>query len=250
MNTHEYISAICFDIKENEKLESYKKGLPIGKDERGEIALAQKREKMLTVRNTCVTGAKRTEFIRRMALTWPSLYDREQAFVFVVSPKQEYGELLRFHSIDATVPYVRNKEDLQKATDTLKELLQIRSANSRNARLFLILDGLEEIADLDGNGDLEEYRKIYELVMRKPDIDIITGVDLAKSIFAGYPGTFVGIGNCLVTTRESGKADVTYVGEDSTLSLPAPITYPNEPSVKESIVLLNTYPTQTADDEE
>ncbi len=243
MNTQEFIKAVYRQTEENEKLEEYKKGLPIGKDENGEIALAQTREKPLTVRNTCVTGAGRTDFIRRMVITLSCLYEKDQAFFFVLSPHTEYGELLRFHSIDATVPYIRDKADLDNAVETLRELMRIRSAGEGHAHLFLVLDGLEELSKVNEDGDFEEYRKIQELLMRKADVDIITGVDLSKSIFAGYPGTFVGIGNCLITTLENGKADVTYVGEDSSLTLPLPISYPSEPTVMESIVFLNTLST-------
>lgn len=240
MNTHEFINAIYHQTEENEKLEEYKKGLPIGKDEEGNILLAQKREKSLMIRNTCVTGLKRTEFIRRLVITLSCLYEKDQACFFVLSPRVEYGELLRLNSVDITVPYLRGKEDLQKCVETLKELLRIRSTGSGHPHFFLILDGLEELSDVCENGELEEYRKIYELLMRKAEMDVITGVDLTKSIFAGYPSTFVGVGNCLVTTQESGKADVTYVEDDSTLSLPALVAYPDEPTVMDSIVLLNT----------
>lgn len=240
MNTHEFFNAVYHQTEENERLEEYKKGLPIGKDEGGNILLAQKREKALMIRNTCVTGAEKTEFIRRLVITLSCLYERDQACFFVLSPRVEYGELLRLNSVDITVPYLRSKEDLEKSVETLKELLCIRQTGGGHPHFFLILDGLEELADTHENGELEEYRKIYELLLRKADIDVVTGVDLAKSIFAGYPSTFVGVGNCLVTTHESGKADVTYVEDDSTLSLPVLVEYPDEPTVMDSIVLLNT----------
>ena len=85
-----------------------------------------------------------------------------------------------------------------------------------------------------------EYREIFDLVSRHDDVEVITGVDLKKSIFSGSPGAFVGVGNCLVSTREEGKADVTYVGSDVTLSAPAPILYPTEPDLADTIVFLNS----------
>ena len=109
-------------------------------------------------------------------------------------------------------------------------------------RLFVIVDGLDDLPDCNGNNDLTEYREIFDLLMRKSDVELISGVDLARSIFAGYPGAFLGIGNCLVTIREEGKADVTYVNDDSSMSLPAPITYPSEPTVMESIIYFNALP--------
>jgi regulator of sigma E protease len=73
----------------------------------------------------------------------------------------------------------------------------------------------------------------------KKEVTLISGTDLIKSIFSGYPGAYVGIGNCLVTTREDGKADVTYVGEDSALTMPAPISYPCQPSFTETLIAFN-----------
>jgi hypothetical protein len=242
MNTQEFMKALFLETEGNEKLEEYKKGLPIGRDENGNILLAQKRDKTLTVRNTCATGAGRTDFIRRLIITLSCLYEKDQACFFVLSPKTEYGELLRLHSADVTVPYIRNKEDIDKAVETLKELMRMRELGTGHPRLFLVLDGLEELPDAKKNGELEEYRAIYELLMRKNGVELITGVDLGKSIFAGYPGAFLGIGNCLVTTREEGQADVTYVGDDSSLTLPVPMTYPCEPSVLDSIIFLNQVP--------
>lgn len=242
MNTQEFMKALFLETEGNEKLEEYKKGLPIGRDENGNILLAQKRDKTLTVRNTCATGAGRTDFIRRLIITLSCLYEKDQACFFVLSPKAEYGELLRLHSADVTVPYIRNKEDVDKAVETLKELMRMRELGTGHPRLFLVLDGLEELPDAKKNGELEEYRAIYELLMRKNGVELITGVDLGKSIFAGYPGAFLGIGNCLVTTREEGQADVTYVGDDSSLTLPVPMTYPCEPSVLDSIIFLNQVP--------
>ena len=242
MNTQEFMKALFLETEGNEKLEEYKKGLPIGRDENGNILLAQKRDKTLTVRNTCATGAGRTDFIRRLIITLSCLYEKDQACFFVLSPKTEYGDLIRLHSADVTVPYIRNKEDIDKAVETLKELMRMRELGIGHPRLFLVLDGLEELPDAKKNGELEEYRAIYELLMRKNGVELITGVDLGKSIFAGYPGAFLGIGNCLVTTREEGQADVTYVGDDSSLTLPVPMTYPCEPSVLDSIIFLNQVP--------
>ena len=91
---------------------------------------------------------------------------------------------------------------------------------------MLVLDGLEELETCNENGELQEYRDFFELLARRESVDIITGVELRRSIFSGYPGAFVGVGNALVTTKEVGQADVTVVGDDSSLSLPIAITYP------------------------
>ena len=243
MRTEEFIASVSKLSKENEKFEELRKGIPIGEDVTGNIVLAQKREKVLTVRNVCVTGVGRTNFIRRLVITLACLYEKEEACFLVLSPHGEYGELLRLHNADVTAPYIRNKEDLNEAVDTLKELIRMRETGKGYPRLILVLDGLDSLEECNKNGDLQEYREIFELLMRKPNVQVITGADLMRSIFSGYPGAFLGVGNCLVTTREEGKADVTYVHDDSSLSLPIPIRYPSEPTVMESVIFLNALPT-------
>ena len=242
MRTEDLMKAISGESKDNDRFEELKLGMPIGKDVSDNLVLAQKKLKPLTIRNTCVTGSGRVNFIRRTLITLSCMYDREEASFFVLSPNAEYGELLRLVSADFTVPYIRDRADLAQAIDTLKELIRMREYGKGYPRLFVVLDGLDELPDCNKNGDLEEYRDIFEILTRKPDVDVICGVDLGKSIFSGYPGAFLGIGNCLVTTRESGKADVTYVNEDSSLTLPMPIVYPNDPTVMESIIYLNALP--------
>ena len=242
MEMQAFMKVIFHDTEENGKLEEYKLGFPIGQDKKGGVLLAQKHDKPLTIRNTCATGVGRTDFLRRLIITLSCLYEKEQACFFVLSPREEYGELLRLHSLDITVPYIHGKEDLDKAMDTLKELMRMRATGMGYPRLFVVLDGLEDLPDVPKNGELSEYRAVYEILSHKPGVDIFTGVDLSKSIFAGYPGVFLGIGNCLVTTHESGKADVTYVGEDSSLTLPTPMVYPNAPTVGERVKFLNAGP--------
>ena len=244
MRTEELIKEISALSGNNDKFEEFKKGLPLGIDAGGNILLAQKYENPLTIRNTCVTGARKTNFIRRFLITISCLYDKEEACFFVISPRTEYGDLLRLHSLDITTPYIRTKEDVAQAVETLKELVRMRAFGKGYPRLFLVLDGLDEIEGNNINGDLAEYREIFDIIMRKPDIDVICGADLTRTIFSGYPGAFLGVGNCLITTREEGKADVTYVNEDSGMTLPSPISYPSEPSLTESIIFLNALPNE------
>jgi hypothetical protein len=242
MRTEELIKIISEESKDNDRFVELKSGMPIGQDARGSLVLAQKRVKPMTVRHTCVTGVGKTNFIRRMLITLSCLYDRDEASFFVLSNNDSYGELIRLSSGDFTVPYIRGKEDLTQAVATLKELLRMREYGKGYPHLFVVLDGLDELSDCNKNGDLEEYRDIFDLFMRKEDVDFICGADLGKSIFAGFPGAFLGVGNCLVTTYEAGKADVTYVNDDSSLTLPMPIVCPSEPTVLESISYLNALP--------
>lgn len=240
MNMEEYVASLAALCADEGKLKELRTGLPLGRDVVDNIVLSQKRERPFTVRHTCVTGGKRVDFIRRMLLAISRLYTREEACFLIVSPKTEYGELMRANGMDVAVPYVFTKDDLSLAIKTVKELLSQRQTGRGYPHFFLVLDGLERIEGCNVNGDLAEYREIFDLFTRRSDVDVITGVDLMKSIFSGYPGAFVGVGNCLVSLREEGKADVTYVNEDGGLSLPTPISYPAQPSITETVIFLNS----------
>ena len=242
MRAEEFISKVSGMSREDERFEELKNGLPLGLDSTDGVVLAQKRKRPYTLRNTCVTGVGRSNFIRRFLITVSCLYDKAEACFFVISPKTEYGELLRLKSMDVTVPYIRTKSDLDMAVLTIKELLSQREGAVGYPHLFIVLDGLEELEDCNRNTDLEEYRTIFDLFTRREDVDMICGTELMRSIFSGYPGAFVGVGNCLVSLREAGKADVTYVNDDASMSLPIPVHYPTDPSVMETIIYLNALP--------
>ena len=240
MRTEEFIQKISQQTEDNARFEEVRRGIPLGENAGGEIVLAQKGAQIYTVRNTCVTGSNKTQYLRRLLISLASLYDAKEACFIVLSPHVEYGELLRLSGCDFTIPYIRKKEDLIPAVKTLKELIFMRENGKGYPHLFLVLDGLETLEEGKTNMDLSEYSGILELFMRMPNVDIICGMDLGRSIFAGCPGTFLGRGNCLVTAREIGKADVTYVNDDTSLTMPMPITYPSEPTVMESIIYLNS----------
>ena len=141
-------------------------------------------------------------------------------------------------NMNVIVPYVRTKEDLQDLKTGLRDIINMYLQGDGYPHLFLVLDGLEELPDCNDD-EFNEYRDIFDRLVRRPNMEIITGVDLRKSIFSGCPGAFVGIGNCLVTTREDGKADVTYVGEGTNLSLPVLIDFPCEPTLTEIVEYFN-----------
>ena len=242
MRAEEFISKVSGLSHEDDRFEELKNGLPLGLDSTDGIVLAQKRRRPYTLRHTCVTGVGRSNFIHRFLITVSCLYDKSEACFFIISPKTEYGELLRLKSMDVTVPYIRTKADLDLAVSTIKELLAQRDGGVGYPHLFIVLDGLEELEDCNRNSDLEEYRNIFELFTRREDVDLICGTELMRSIFSGYPGAFVGVGNCLISLREEGKADVTYVNDDASMSLPIPIHYPSEPSIMETVIYLNALP--------
>ncbi len=242
MRAEEFMSVISEKTGDEQSLKSLREQLPLGIDAYGEIVCAQTREHLYTARHTCVTGGRRTEFIRRTLLTLSCLYDRSEVNFLILSPRGEYGELLKLQGADITVPFVRTKKDVQDGILCVKELLSMYSQGKGFPKLILVLDGLEELEKSGENirGDLEEYRNVLELLAREKNVQVISGVDLIKSIFSGNPGVFVGVGNCLVTTREEGKADVTFVGDDCSLSLPTAMEYPQIPSVTETVILLNS----------
>jgi hypothetical protein len=177
------------------------------------------------------------------------LYDKNEVNFLVLSPRMEYGELMRLRSLDITVPFITRKADLDSAYQCVRDLVNAHAQSAGCPKLFLVLDGLEEVEGCNANGDFEEYRDFADLTARSKNIELITGADLLKSIFSGEPGVFVGVGNCLVTTREEGHADVTYVGDDSSLSMPTAMTYPDSPSVMETIIMLNSLASKAGGEE-
>jgi hypothetical protein len=221
--------------KDADRFHSLQENLVLGCDKSGQIVAAHKGGER--IRHTAVTGVKRTEFIRRTLLTAMASYDNDQAAFYILSPKKEYGELLRFRGVDITVPFLRSVDDLWKSLDCLRS--EVEFFNLRNMRtgwrLFLVVDGLETLGD---GLSLDVYTPFLELAT-EPWLELITGVELMNSVFESSPSAFVGRKNCLVATVSEGKADVTYVGEDMSMSLPEEIIYPAEPSVTASIHLLS-----------
>ncbi len=237
MRTEEYISFLIEKSKGDK--EKFRSATPIGRDLTDGVVFSQKMPRALAFKHTCVTGVGRTAFIKRLILALSFFYDKTEANFLVVSPHTEYGELIRLHGLDITVPFIREKADLQGVEQCVKELTELHARERGCPKLYLVLDGLEELDGCNKNGDLEEYRNIFDSIARQPNIEVITGADLIKTIFSGYPGAFVGIGNCLVTAQGNGKADYTFVNDDSSLSMPAPLHYPDTPSFIETVIWAN-----------
>lgn len=238
MRSEEFIKKI--QQKYNaEELVGARENAPLGVDNADNLVFARKGNVTPFIKHICVTGIRRTAFVKRYLLTLFQLYDKRELNVFILSTKTEYGELLRLQNADITVPYIHSKQNLEESKRCLDNLLAFRDGANGCPYLVLVLDGLEELQGCNSNGDLEEYRDFIDMVGRRKDVEIVSGVDLMKSIFSGYPGAYVGVGNCLVTTREEGKADITYVGEDATLSMPTPMSYPSEPSITETVIFFN-----------
>ncbi|MBO4939521.1 MAG: hypothetical protein J6D30_00645 [Clostridia bacterium] len=243
MRSEQFITSVL--KKSAEENINCQEKLPLGEDAIGNPVFAKTYDGPTFYRHTCVTGACKGAFIRRLLITLSCLYEKDEACFLVLSPSMEYAELLKLTNIDITVPYVRTKEDFGMVKSTIEELVARRDIGvEKFPKLFIVMDGLENLPSFNESEMLDEYREIFDLVSRRENVEVITGVDLKKSIFSGSPGAFVGVGNCLVSTREEGKADVTYVGGDVTLSAPAPIVYPTEPDLADTVVFLNSIDTR------
>ena len=240
MRSDEFIATLSAFATEEEKFEKMRNDLPLGIDSVENVVYAHKNEIPYSTRLTCVTGGGKAAFIKRLLITASCLYEKGDACFFVLSTNSDYGELLRLKSMDATVPYIQTQADFTAAIETLKALLLMRGQGKGYPRLFVVLDGVEALEGCNRNEDLEEQRNVIELLATREDVELILGVDLTKSIFSGYPGTFVGVGNCLVATRELGRADVTYVNDDASLTMPIPMSYPDAPSITETILFFNS----------
>ena len=173
MRSDEFISTLCKQA-ETKGWESLKKGLPLGLDASENILFAQKECKALTIRRTCVTGSGANAFLRRTLYTLSCVYDKDEACFFILSPRTEYGELLRLKNMDVTVPYIRTKADFLLALETIKELVKQRETGRGYPKLVLVMDGLEDLPDCNANGDLEEYRTVFELFTSREQAEQLT----------------------------------------------------------------------------
>lgn len=218
----------------------WKNGLPLGVAANGDILLSQRRARPLTTRHTCVVGAGRSEFLQRLLLILSCVYKKQEACFLILSPYKAYDEFLQLERIDATVPYILKKSHFDEGLNALKKVKEMRETGAGYPHLFVVLDGVEDLPGFNENEDLEELRAVIDLLAHRTDADVLCGVDLVSSIFKGYPGAFVGMGNCLVTAEKDGMAYVTYVEDDASLSLPVEIEYPVDTSLREGIALLNS----------
>lgn len=238
MRAEEWITTVY--TKGEGRLENLKKGLPLGMGLDGEVLLSQCLEKTITTRHTCVTGAGRTVFLQSLLLTLSCLYEKKEAAFLILSPYKEYENFLFLKNMDATVPYIRQKSHVEQAVKILQEVKRTRDYGGAGyPHLFVVVDGVDGLPDCNTGGDLEELRGILELLAHREDVDVLCGVELVKSIFSGYPGAFVGIGNCLVTAEEDGRADLTYVQDDASLSQLITLQFPVETQLSQTIAQFN-----------
>ena len=238
MRTEELIEKLSEISKTNPaEFERLRTGIPLGLDSFQGVAVSHRENTIERYHHTCVSGAFKTEFIKRLILVLSCLYEKNEASFLILSPYLTYGELMALNRADITVPFVRGAEDLKAAQACLQDIVRMRGEGKPSPKLFVVLDGIETLTE--GDTALMSYRPFLDTVGTS-GVEIISGVDLQKSVFAGYPGGFVGVGNCLVTTGGSGSADLTYVNLDTSMSLPKNITYPSMPSVADAVVFFNS----------
>lgn len=238
MRVEDWVSTVF--TKGEGRIDALKKGLPLGLGLDGEILLSQRREKTITTRHTCVTGAGRTAFLQSLVFTLSCLYEKKDAAFLIISPYKEYENFLFLKTIDATVPYIRQKSHVEQAIKTLQEVKRTREYGGAGyPHLFVVVDGVDGLQDCNANADLEELRAVLELLSHREDVDVLCGVELVKSIFSGYPGAFVGIGNCLVTAEEDGRADLAYVEDDASLSGLITLEFPVEKQLSQTVAQFN-----------
>ena len=239
MKTEEFLTRIKGERRvDMQRFEDLRTRLPLGEYADGEYVLSHRENDVERYHHTCVTGAMRAEFISRLLLTLTGLYQKSEAVFFIVSPNLYYGQFMKLATADVIVPFVTSERDIPPIIEAVRTLAKQRAEKPTRAKTFLVLDGLELLEDEEKRAALDCYRPFFEAVGTS-GIEIITGVDLAKTIFAGYPAAFVGLGNCRVTPSVGGEMDVTYVGIDGSMTLPKKCTYPSLPTVAECIELRN-----------
>ena len=239
MKTEEFISSLSDISRKNAyRFDRIRACIPLGRDDAGNVVAAHREENPARYHHVCVTGGGRADFICRLVLTLSCIYDKSEAGFLVLSPRPEYAELLRLKNADVTVPYIRSLADYEAAVTALGELVRVRSMGQGYPRLLVVLDGLESLSETPADGMLSSYNACFQAVGAS-GVEVVTGVELHGSIFGGFPGAFVGIGNCLVTVKGAGRADVTYVDPDSSLTPPRGIFYPDSPALGAAIDFFN-----------
>lgn len=239
MKAEELLAVLSDTAKKNEfRFENIRERLPLGVYSDGSIATAHREEKPDRYHFCLVSGEYRTDFILRLVLTLVCIYDKSEAEFLILSPKREYADLLKLVDKDVVIPYLRSKEDFSDALNTVKELAFMRSVCTGYPKLFVIADGLEEVDGLSFDDVTDPYLACLDAV-GKSGSEVIAGVSMTDSLFSGFPGAIIGIGNCLVSTKAGGKADVTQVGADSSLGVPREAEYPTDPTVFETVEEFN-----------
>ncbi|MBR2903203.1 MAG: hypothetical protein IKC37_01005 [Clostridia bacterium] len=210
-------------LQENKQTDGFLSALPLGWDAEGKAVHSHRKNRQDRFCHTCVTGANRTSFLVDTVAALATAYGAQGASFLVLSPKTEYAKLLTLKAVDITVPYFRTKEDYTTLMALAKEQVEMRKKNPRLPKYFVVVDGLEGCSFLPKDNACTFLRGLVDEL--SGGAEVLSGVDFSGSIFLGFEGAFVGVGNSLVSTDEKGKADVTYVGDDCLLDCPQSISY-------------------------
>lgn len=248
MQVQDLIALLSETAAKNEyRFENLRARIPLGVFENGEIATAHREEKPDRYHFALCSGEERREFVLSLVLSLACLYDEREASFLILSPHTDYAALLRLDGADISVPYIRNANDLKEALKTVSELISMRALRIGYPRLFIVCDGLDEIEDAAYDDVTDPYKLCLDTVGNSVS-EVIAAVDLTKSKFSGFPGALAGIGNCIVTTKGGGKADVTQVGTDSSLGVPREISYPVTDGIERTVNGLNELFRQVANE--
>lgn len=240
MRIEEWMGLLSEAARKNEyRFESLRTCIPLGVYPDGNIATAHREEKPDRYHYLLVSGAGKREFILRLVATLSRIYDKNEAQFLVLSPYTDYADFLSLAGADFTVPYITGADDFEDAIKTVTELVSVHALRVGAPRLIVVAEGLETVEGIKHEDVTDPYARILAAVGTS-GAEVIAGVNLTESAFAGYPGAVVGIGNCLVSVKSTGKADVTHVGADSSLGVPREILYPYEPEFKEVVSFLNS----------
>ena len=226
MQLKDFIALLSETAVKNEyRFENLRERIPLGVYTAGEIATAHREEKPERYHFLIATGDDRRAFVFQLLLSLACFYDENEASFLILSPHSEYAPLLELSSADFSVPYIRTKEDFDLALSTISSLSVMRKLKSGYPRLIVVCDGLEEVQGLKFDDVTDPYLQVLDAV-GAIRAEVIAAVDLTASKFCSFPGAVAGIGNCVVSTKADGKADVTQVGADSSLGVPRQMEYP------------------------
>ena len=197
--------------------------VPLGWDGSGEVVFSHRKNRQDRYCHTCSTGALRTTFLMDTVLTLAAAYEGGRARFMVLSPKREYAHLLTARGADVIVPYLQTESQFEKLKALVYAEVEARKKNLHLPRLFILIDGWEKLSFLPKDNAFTYLRSV--IADLSGGAEILTAIDFKGSIFEGFEGAFVGVGNSLISVDENGKADVAYVGEDCQLDTPVAITY-------------------------
>ena len=249
MKIEEWIEKLSDEARKNVyRFERIRECIPLGLFSGGEIALSHREQRPERYHFTFVTGQDGTEFIRRLAVVLACLYDFSEAQFLLLSPRAEFSPLLKLENADINALYLSSAADFEVAIQGIESLVSMRKTGVGYPKLFVFAEGLEEIEGLCPNDPTDPYIRLKE-ALGTSVCELVVSADLKDSRYFTFPGALIGIGNCLISTKEEKKADLTYVSSDSSLCAPREICYPSDGMIEESVRFMDSLGKEEEDDE-